>query len=233
MPSTWIIVLVAVGVAGLVALAVFIVRAVRRQRERREAADRARRELAARFGLEVHQRPDNAGGSDPVVRGIFEGTAIEIDEYWRGGPDSSCRLTRWQVVSPTPWPGGLVAYTPGFTKAIGGPHGRVHDSTDPIHGLLASVNDCKIGDPDLDPVLAIDAADLDVVRSLLLAPDVKRWILHATSTFGHIRIQKRETAIEVERQVVSVEELIEGARTVIAVARALEAASSGIPDRKA
>jgi hypothetical protein len=225
MSSMWIILIAAGGVVVLAVLGVFIGWVVRAARQEREAVERARREFAERFGFALGSVPGPFEG-EPVLRGVFDGLALEIGEHWRssGGGRGHRRLTTWRYGSATPWPGGLVAYTPGFRLALGGPSGSVYDSTQPVRGYAVRVNDYEIGDAELDGVLAIDATDLRVARALLLAPEAKGWILHAARTFGHVRIRDREVTIEVERRVRSSAELVEGSRCVTSIARALERA---------
>jgi hypothetical protein len=217
-----ILLIVVAGVVVVAGAATFAVIAVRSARRERREADAARGELAARYGFELGTQ---AGpyGEEPRLRGTFEGILLEFGEHWvsEGAGRGYRLITRWKHSSQEPWPGGLVAYTPGFRRAAGGPYGAVHDSSNPVRALVAEVNDLEIGDEELDRALAIDAKDLDVVRALLTRPEVKGTILQAVRTFGHVRIREREAAIEIPRRVRSLQELLDGARFVTSIARGL------------
>jgi hypothetical protein len=223
----WIGMIVGGGVLVLAAVIAFVVYLVRSSLQERRDAARAWAEFSTRFGFTLGSQ---AGpyGSDPLLQGVFDGAPLEIAEYWKseGGGRGYRLLTRWRSDPRLPWPGGLVAYTPGFGKALGGPWGRIHDTRNPVVAAVAMVNDYTIGDPELDRTLAIDATDRDVVRALLITPDVKSWILRSVSRFEHIRICGSEATIEIERRATSLEELVEGARCVTSVARALSEASA-------
>jgi len=221
----WIVLIVIGGLASAVLILWLVVRRLRE----RKAANLALRDFAARHGFKLRwEQVRGHDTSNPVLRGELDGLPLVIDEYTRGG-ETSIHLTRWSVTSPGPWPGGLVAYTPGFHVARGGPHGTVQDNREPIHSYWARVNDHEIGDPELDELLAIDGTDLDKVRAILLAPGVKRAVLDAVQAFEHIRIQGGETTIELEGVVASVEQMEEVARHVTAVARAIGAACCDEP----
>jgi len=223
----WIVLIVVGGAAVLIATGILVFFAIRSSLRARRDAEAALRELVDRFGFSLawHTGPF---GPDPRLRGVMDGVPVTIGEHWlkQGSGRGQRLLTRWQFEGQAPWPGGLVAYTPGFRKAIGGPWGRVHDTSNPIRALLAEVNDLEIGDSELDRALAIDATDLAIVRRLLTSPDVRQSVLRSVTRFCHIRIRGSEVAIEVGRRVTSVEEMVEGARCVASVAKALRAASA-------
>jgi len=227
MAARWIALIVGGGAAVLIATGLVVFYVVRSSVRARREAEAARRELVDRYGFSPSWH-DGPYGSDPGLSGVMDGVAVAIGEFWlsQGGGRGYRLYTRWQFEGRDPWPGGLVAYTPGFRKAVGGPHGRVHDTSHPVSALVAQVNDLEIGDPEIDQALAIDALDRAIVRRQLTAPAVKSNVLRGVSRFGHIRIRGCEVAIEVARRVTTAEELAEGARCVAAVVQALRAAGA-------
>jgi len=224
MAAGWIILIVMAGLV-LVAIAAFAISSGLRNLRLQRAAWAG---FCAHNGF-VFDQADGMYGPDPRMRGQLAGTALEIRQLYR--PQGSGRggrlLTAFRVESPVPWPGGLIAYTPGFRMAIGGAPSAIIDSHQ-VRGGYGRVNDVVIGDAELDQALAIDCADLAQAGALLRTPAVKQALLAAVACCGHIRIREREVVIEAAGRVTSVERLVEHSHQVVAVARALIEAASAI-----
>jgi hypothetical protein len=217
MATGWIVLIVLGGLAltALAAVAIWLgVRNLLRQRSAWAA-------FGAQRGF-VLEQVAGMYGPDPQLRGQLDGMALEIRQVYR--PQGSGRggrlLTAFRVEAAAPWPGGLIAYTPGFSQAIGGAPGTIIDNHG-VRGVYGRANDVVIGDAELDRALAIDCSDAAQAGALLRTPAVKQAVLAAVKDCGHIRIREREVVIEADGRVTSVERLVAHGQHAVAVARAL------------